>query len=63
LGTYFYSNYVYERTKNAKVYSIPDSGLFLVDFYSPLADGQIIRMVAGPLVKLLNENSEGFPIP
>lgn len=63
LGTYFYSNYLFERTKKAKMYAIPDSGLFLVDFYSPFAGAQTIRLVTSSLVKLLNPNSKGFPIP
>ena len=43
MGTYFYSNYLYENTRSAKVYAIPDSGLFLVDYFTPLAQMQVIR--------------------
>ena len=35
MATYLYSNYLYENTKKAKVYAIPDSGLFIAEFYSP----------------------------
>ena len=54
MGTYFYSNYLYENTKSAKVYGIPDSGLFLVDFFSPLAGMPILRKAAEPLIQLVN---------
>ena len=29
MATFFYSNYLLENTKKAKVYAIPDSGLFV----------------------------------
>lgn len=29
IATYFYSNYLLDHTKKAKVYAIPDSGLFI----------------------------------
>ena len=29
MATFFYSNYLYENAKKAKVYAIPDSGLFI----------------------------------
>ena len=54
MGTYFYSNYLYENTKTSKVYAVPDSGLFLIDYYSDLVDAQILRMAAKPLVELVN---------
>jgi len=61
-GTYFYSNYLLEHTKIAKVYAIPDSGLFLADYYTPLVGAQVIKSAAIPLMKLIHENSTGFPI-
>jgi len=36
VATFLYSNYVFENTKKAKVYAIPDSGLFITEFYSPI---------------------------
>ena len=43
MGTYFYSNYLYEHTKTSKVLAIPDSGLFLVDYVTPLAGIPVIK--------------------
>jgi len=37
IATYLYSNHFLAKTITAKIYSIPDSGLFLTDYYSPLA--------------------------
>jgi hypothetical protein len=55
MGTYFYSNYLYENTKTSKVYGIPDSGLFLVDFYSSLAGAAVLQIQAKNLFKLIND--------
>lgn len=63
MGTYFYANYLAEHTKKAKVYAIPDSGLFLVDYFTPLADMQVIRNAAKPLFSFVNDGSKYFPIP
>jgi len=38
LATYFWSNYLVENTVTSKVYAFPDSGMFLTDYYSPLAN-------------------------
>lgn len=62
MGTYFYSNYLYENTRKAKVYTIPDSGLFIADYYTPLAGARIIKEAAKPLMKLVYENISSFPI-
>ena len=32
IATYLYSNYLVENTKKAKVYALPDSGLFITEF-------------------------------
>ncbi len=37
IATYLYSNHFLAKTITAKVYAMPDSGLFLTDYYSPLA--------------------------
>jgi len=63
MGTYFYSNYLVEHTKKAKVYAIPDSGLFMVDYFSALANAQIMRLAASPLMNLINPENAAFPIP
>jgi hypothetical protein len=62
MGTYFYSNYLMEHTQKAKVYAIPDSGLFMVDYFSTLAMAQIMRMAASPLMQLINPDNKAFPI-
>ncbi len=36
IATYLYSNYFMAKAVTAKVYSIPDSGFFLTDYFSPL---------------------------
>jgi hypothetical protein len=42
IATYLYSNHFLAKTVTAKIYSIPDSGLFLTDYYSPLAKEKVI---------------------
>ena len=63
MGTFFYSTYLYEHTKSAKVYSIPDSGLFLVDFYSKVVGDQVLKKNVIPIANLVNEGTSGFPFP
>jgi hypothetical protein len=43
IATFLYSNLFYEKAIKATVYSIPDSGLFLTDYLSPLTGKQAIR--------------------
>ncbi len=43
IATYLYSNYLFEHTKTAKVYALPDSGLFITEFYSPFVKMQTIK--------------------
>lgn len=65
IATFLYSNYLVEHTKKAKIYAIPDSGLFITQFYSPLVGFQPIKLYAENLFKLiLEENIEniGYPI-
>jgi hypothetical protein len=50
IATYLYSNHFLAKTVTAKIYSIPDSGLFLTDYYSPLAKEKIIRERAKAIV-------------
>lgn len=42
IATYLYSDYFYEKAIKAQVYSVPDSGLFLTDYYSPIAGTKVI---------------------
>jgi hypothetical protein len=37
MASFQWSNYLFENTKKAKVYSMPDSGFFITDFYSAIA--------------------------
>lgn len=34
MATYQWTNYLFQNTKKAKVYGIPDSGFFITDYYS-----------------------------
>jgi len=63
LATYFYNSYLVEHAKTAKVYAIPDSGLFITDYYSPIARMSVIRIYAENLFKLINNEEIGFPYP
>lgn len=45
IGTYFYSNYLVQNTKTSKVYAIPDSGLFITDYYSPIVGAQVMKIM------------------
>jgi len=36
VAAFLYANYLYENTNTAKVLAIPDSGLFVTEFFSPL---------------------------
>jgi hypothetical protein len=62
MGTFYYSNYLIDNTKTSKVYAIPDSGLFLVDYYSPLAGIKVLRSEAISLLNLVNDGFKYFPI-
>lgn len=37
MATYEWTNYLYQNTKKAKVYGMPDSGFFITDYYSQIA--------------------------
>lgn len=40
IATYLYANLFYQKSITSKVYAIPDSGLFLTDYESPLLGGK-----------------------
>jgi hypothetical protein len=63
IATYLYSNYLVEHTKKAKVYAIPDSGLFVTEFFSPLTGIQTIKLMAENLFALIQDEGTGFPLP
>ena len=46
LATFFWSNYAFERTKTSKVYGIPDSGIFIAEYVSPIYNASAIRYIA-----------------
>lgn len=43
-----------EHTKKAKVYGIPDSGFFITDYYSEIAQEKLCRNRASNLLNLIN---------
>jgi hypothetical protein len=43
IATYLWTNHVYERAIKAKVFAMPDSGLFLTNYVSPLYAKNLIR--------------------
>lgn len=43
IATYLWSNHVLSNTIKAKVYAMPDSGLFLTNYVSPLYGINILR--------------------
>lgn len=61
IATYLYSNHFQAKTVTAKVYSIPDSGLFLTDYYSPLVGEKVIRDKARALLDLV-WNDQQYPL-
>lgn len=62
MGTFFYSNYLADNTKTARVLAIPDSGVFLVNFFSIIAGGPIMRYAAYSLMNFVNAERRAFPI-
>ncbi len=53
MATYFYSDLFYEKAITSKVFSIPDSGLFLTDYYSPIAKKKVIREDSKALLEIV----------
>ena len=42
---------------------MPDSGLFITEFYSPIVEKQVIKIEAESLFKLVHqEGDRGFPV-
>lgn len=46
MATFEWSNYLFENTKTSKVLSMPDSGFFITDYYSPIINAKILRIYA-----------------
>lgn len=53
IATFQWSNYLYEHAVTSKVYSIPDSGLFLMDYQSPIAHAKLFQVLATPTIDLI----------
>lgn len=62
MATYQWSNYIVENAKGAKVLAVPDSGFFITDYYSEIAQQKIIRNAGTNLLNLIN-NQEFLPEP
>lgn len=63
MATYLYSNYLLDNTKKAKVYAMPDSGLFIGEYFSPFAKMQTIKATAENLFSLIQDEYVGYPFP
>lgn len=54
MGTYQWVSYLSSQTVTAKVMAIPDSGFFITDYYSQLAQSKVLRGEIANLIKLVN---------
>ena len=63
MATFQWVQYLKEHTKTAKVYGMPDSGLFLTDFYSAIVDQKVIRVIGENLLKLVGTDEKELPEP
>jgi hypothetical protein len=64
MATFEWGQFLYTQTKKAKVYLIPDSGLFLTDYYSPLREQKTLRVLATDLMKLvIQDGQDVLPVP
>lgn len=54
MATYEWTNYLMQNTKKAKVYGIPDSGFFVTDYFSQIAQQKVLRDRAYNLLNLVN---------
>ena len=61
IATYAWSNYLYDRSVNKQVFSLPDSGLFVVDYISPFTHRANIIDATSSLIKIINTEVP-FPI-
>ena len=63
MATYAWAQHLQDHTKTSKILAIADSGLFITDYYSPIAKEKIIRVRAENLLKLIGQDFEAFPEP
>ena len=52
IATYLWSNHVHDRAIKAKVFAMPDSGLFLTNYISPLYGKNLLRERAQTMIDL-----------
>ena len=63
IATYHYVNYLQKHTRRARVYGMPDSGLFIVEYYSPLAEMRVMEVQGSNLFRLIHQDTDrAFPI-
>ena len=60
IATYLWSNHVVEHS-TAKVYAIPDSGMFLTDYVSPIYGINILKERAKTMLDIAMGDSK-YPI-
>jgi hypothetical protein len=53
MAVYYWSNYMYDHSVNKQVFSIPDSGLFLIDYINPFT-GKALQEYLINLIKLMD---------
>ena len=63
VGVFFWTQYLQDHTKSAKIYSIPDSGLFLLDYESPITKQKIVKIQTSNLLTLIGNSSQSYPEP
>lgn len=61
IATYLYSDYFYDKAITARVFSVPDSGLFLTDYYSPIVKVKVIRYMSQALLDIV-WGEQKFPL-
>lgn len=58
MATYQWVQHLQENTVTSKVYGIPDSGLFLVNYESPIVHEKVVEIRAENLFKLIGSVNE-----
>ena len=58
IGAADWVQYVADNTKTAKVYGMPDSGIFLVNYYNPITKKQSARISSEVMLKILADMKE-----
>ena len=63
VATYYWVDYVKYHTKTSKVYGMPDSGMFISDYYSPIFKKQYALNRFMNLQKLVGTPTDSVDIP